>query len=188
MTHPIGAGGISRRMLLGGLAASACDGARAPCVAQPKVPRGCGNADCNQREDHCQLPARPARCDAVRRSRVSRRLGAFVANEDFGGWSGLVMEADGRSLLSYFRRRLLAACRCRLCGRQAGGLAGARLGSLRALRGRSLRDKREQDAEALTLVDGSLERGTLLIGFERLHRIGRFEDPRRTDRSRRPNI
>jgi hypothetical protein len=38
-----------------------------------------------------------------------------------------------------------------------------------------LRDKREQDAEAVTLIDGSLERGTLLIGFERVHRIGRFE-------------
>ena len=28
--------------------------------------------------------------------------------------------------------------------------------------------------KALTLLDGTLQRGTLLIGFERLHRIGRF--------------
>ena len=40
------------------------------------------------------------------------------------------------------------------------GLARARIGPLLALRGRPLRDKREQDAEALTLLDGSLDRGT----------------------------
>ena len=54
------------------------------------------------------------------------------------------------------------------------GLARARIGPLLAVGGRLLRDKREQDAEALALLDGSLERGTLLIGFERVHRVGRF--------------
>ena len=32
----------------------------------------------------------------------------------------------------------------------------------------------EQDAEGVTLLDGTLQRGTLLISFERLHRVGRF--------------
>ena len=41
-------------------------------------------------------------------------------------------------------------------------------------RGAQSRVVREQDAEAVTLLDGTLQRGTLLIGFERLHRIGRF--------------
>ena len=54
-------------------------------------------------------------------------------------------------------------------------ITNARLGPLLAVGGGPLRDKREQDAEAIALVDGTLARGTLLVGFERVHRIGRFE-------------
>jgi hypothetical protein len=59
-------------------------------------------------------------------------------------------------------------------GGRPAGLKNARLGPLLAARGRPLKDKREKNAEALALLDGSLSNGTLLIGFERLHRIGRF--------------
>ena len=31
----------------------------------------------------------------------------------------------------------------------------------------------------LTLLEGTLQHGTLLIGFERHHRIDRYPDPRR---------
>ena len=55
------------------------------------------------------------------------------------------------------------------------GLASALVGPLLDQQGRPLLDKRDQDAELIALVDGSIERGTLLIGFERRHRIGRAE-------------
>ena len=53
-------------------------------------------------------------------------------------------------------------------------MTNARLGPLLAADGQPLESKREQDAEGVTLLDGNLTRGTLLVSFERLHRIGRF--------------
>jgi hypothetical protein len=59
-------------------------------------------------------------------------------------------------------------------GRRPSGLTRARLGPLLDKGGQPLRNKVEQDAEAATLIDGTLQRGTLLIGFERHHRIERY--------------
>ena len=40
--------------------------------------------------------------------------------------------------------------------------------------GKALDKKRDLDAEAIALAEGNFTRGTVLIGFERNHRIGRF--------------
>lgn len=94
---------------------------------------------------------------------------------DFGGWSGLAMSEDGKRLLAVSDAGSWMSAEVRYDKEGApAALKHARIGTLRALSGRPLRAKREQDAEALTLLDGSLEGGTVLIGFERLHRIGRF--------------
>ena len=55
------------------------------------------------------------------------------------------------------------------------GLEGVRLGPIRAKSGEVLTRKRNSDAEGLTLVSGTPEQGTVLISFERKHRIGRFD-------------
>jgi hypothetical protein len=92
----------------------------------------------------------------------------------FGGWSGLVMEADGSRLLAISDvGGWLTADMTYQAGRPTG-LTRARLGPLLSSRGRPLQNKREQDAEGAALLDGTLSNGTLLISFERLHRIGRF--------------
>ena len=92
----------------------------------------------------------------------------------FGGWSGLIMAPDGSKLLSISDvGGWLTADVAYQDGRPAG-LKNARLGSLLSRSGRPLRNKREKDAEGVTLLDGSLTNGTLLVSFERLHRIGRF--------------
>lgn len=54
------------------------------------------------------------------------------------------------------------------------GISKGRIGPLRALRGRVLDRKRDLDAESLTLLSGNLTRGSVLVGFERNHRIGVF--------------
>jgi hypothetical protein len=95
-------------------------------------------------------------------------------SENFGGWSGLVMEADGKSLLAISDVGSWMTAEVVYDGSRPKGLARARLGPLLGSRGQPLEIKRDQDAEGITLLDGSLQRGTLLIGFERLHRIGRF--------------
>jgi hypothetical protein len=92
----------------------------------------------------------------------------------FGGWSGLVMEPDGRRLLAISDVGGWLTADVAYDGSRPTGLKNARLGPLLAARGRPLRDKREKDAEGVTLLDGSLSNGTLLVSFERLHRIGRF--------------
>jgi hypothetical protein len=116
--------------------------------------------------------AQPAKGFAGLKFRSGVRLTSPAAQ--FGGWSGLVLDSDGSKLLavsdlgnwfsadiSYDHDRMVA-------------LKAARIGPLKSLRGEVLGGKREQDAEALVLVEGTLASGTLLIGFERQHRIGRF--------------
>ena len=55
-----------------------------------------------------------------------------------------------------------------------GALTRARLGPLIGQDGRLLERKVERDSESATLVEGTLRKGTLLIGFERHHRIDRY--------------
>jgi hypothetical protein len=176
MTDPMRTGSITRRMLLGGLAASACVGGAPRLLAQPQEARERAGSPIaiNARDIASFQPGRP---ETKRFGDLEFRGGVVLSspNEDFGGWSGLVMAADGRSLLAVSDAGSWLRADVAYAGARPTGLTNARLGSLRTLRGGALRAKREQDAEALTLVEGSLERGTLLIGFERLHRIGRFE-------------
>ena len=97
------------------------------------------------------------------------------SDRDFGGWSGLVVGENGSALFSVSDAGSWLSADIRYQAGRPAGLAKARMGTLSALSGRALEAKREQDAEALTLLDGTLEQGTLAIGFERLHRIGRFQ-------------
>lgn len=94
---------------------------------------------------------------------------------NFGGLSGLVMETDGRALLAVSDKGAWLSAGVAYDGERPARLTNARMGPLLAVGSRSLRNKREQDAEAVALLAGTLTRGTILIGFERAHRIGRFE-------------
>jgi hypothetical protein len=97
------------------------------------------------------------------------------SDTDFGGWSGLIVGDNGDQVFAVSDAgSWLSADIAYEAGRPVR-LTNAFIGPLAALSGRSLEAKREQDAEAVTLLDGTLARGTLAIGFERLHRIGRFQ-------------
>jgi hypothetical protein len=85
------------------------------------------------------------------------------------------MDANGRSLLAISDVGVWMSADVTYDGDRPAKFERARIGPLRGPRGRVLRYKREQDAEALTLVEGTIGRGIVLIGFERVHRIGRFE-------------
>jgi len=176
MNYPIGAGGLSRRVVLGGLAATACMAGSPRIDAQTEGPGEALDAPIaiNARPIAHFQPGRP---DIKRFGDLEFRGGLVLSSpsEHFGGLSGLVMEADGRSLLSVSDVGSWLRADVAYEGNRPAGLGRGRIGALHAVGGRSLRDKREQDAESVTLVDGTLERGTLLIGFERVHRIGRFE-------------
>ena len=97
------------------------------------------------------------------------------ASTHFGGWSGLLVEADGNSLFAVSDVGSWLTASIKYEGTRPVGLTDARLGPILDARGQVLANKREQDAESLALVEGTLTRGSVLIGFERHHRIARFE-------------
>jgi len=178
MAHANGTGGLTRRTLLGGLAASAITGA---AVLPQSAAQDSSNAP--ERPRPIDIEARPI-AHFLRSNPNERRFGVLEfrgglvltsSSRDFGGWSGLVMDAGGRSLLSVSDAGSWLTADLVHEGERPVRVTNARLGPLLALGGSPLRDKREQDAESVALVDGTLARGTLLVGFERVHRVGRFE-------------
>lgn len=95
------------------------------------------------------------------------------SSAEFGGWSGLVVSEDGRRLLAISDRGSWMLADIVAEGGRPRGLDNAILGEIAGLGGQSLRG-RDKDAESVTLLEGTLARGTVLISFERNHRIGRF--------------
>jgi hypothetical protein len=173
-----GPASLNRRRLLGSLAGAGCalvlpmlaaaqDNDAPPLPAAP---------------ERIEIDARPiphfqrGRPDVKRFGRLEYRGGLVLTSPSpsFGGWSGLVMAPDGSKLLSI--SDVGGWLTTEVAYQDAGpiGLRNARLGPLLSARGHALKDKRERDAEGVTLLDGSLAKGTLLVSFERLHRIGRF--------------
>ncbi len=171
---------LTRRSLLGGLggglaAAGACGASLwRTAAAKDDAPNEPLAIEVKARALPHFQPSKPG---ANRFGDLEYRGGLVLTSpsEHFGGWSGLVMDADGMRLLAVSDVGTWMSANVTYGDNGApAGLTQARIGPLLALSGRLLRDKREQDAESVALLDGSLEHGTLLIGFERVHRIGRF--------------
>lgn len=112
----------------------------------------------------------------MRFGRLEWRGGLVLTSPDqnFGGWSGLVMDPDGRKLLAVSDAGSWMMAEVEYDGVRPKGLRLARLGSLLGAGGRPLPRERDRDAEGMVLLDGTLASGAVLISFERLHRIGRF--------------
>jgi hypothetical protein len=91
---------------------------------------------------------------------------------NFGGWSGLVVGDDGKTLLAISDSGVWMTGRIVYDGTHPAGIADARLGPLRN-RGGALSGK-DRDAESIALETGTLERGSVLVSFERRHRIVRY--------------
>jgi hypothetical protein len=93
---------------------------------------------------------------------------------NFGGWSGLVLDADAKSFLAISDAGLWMTGRLVFDGNRPGGIADARLGPLLNRQGAPL-GRGFRDAEALALASGTLERGSVLVAFEGRHRIERYD-------------
>lgn len=96
-------------------------------------------------------------------------------SENFGGWSGLAVDAKGETLVAVSDAGTWLTASIIRDGQRPKGLANVRLGPLEALGGKPLRRSRDRDAEALAVVEGDVTRGRLLIAFEQNHRIGVFD-------------
>jgi hypothetical protein len=171
---------LTRRALLGGLAASACVTGYPVVASQEERPGNSVTGAHSIEVRGSALPHfQPSRPDLRRFGGLEYRGGLVLSSSssDFGGWSGLVIDADGRRFLSVsdLGHWLSAGIEYASPNGPPSAVVRARIGDLRGLRGRALVNKAEQDAESVALLDGTLERGTLLIGFERVHRIARCE-------------
>lgn len=92
----------------------------------------------------------------------------------FGGWSGLITDGDARSFFAISDTGVWMTGRIAYDGIHPSGIENARLGPVLNARGRPLTRSRDQDSEAVALESGTLDRGSLLIAFERRHRIERY--------------
>jgi hypothetical protein len=112
----------------------------------------------------------------TRFGRLSFRGGLVLTSNEksFGGWSGLCLEPDGRRLFAVSDDGHWLSGEIAYAGTAPSGITHARFGTISASSGRELTRKRDADSEAVALLEGNLTRGTVLISFERLHRIGRF--------------
>jgi hypothetical protein len=164
---------LTRRKLLGGLAAAG---------AGLTVTLPASRAEVVLAETQSiDIEARPITSFA--RSETKRRFGELEfrggllltsPSPHFGGLSGIVTDPAGRKFLMLSDRGAWLSAELSYEGESPVRFSSARIGPMETLGGRSLKNKREQDAESLALLDGTLDRGTVVVGFERLHRIGRY--------------
>jgi hypothetical protein len=94
--------------------------------------------------------------------------------KEFGGYSALALAPDGRRFVALSDEGTWLVGDIAYDGARPKGIVNTRVGPLVGLKGRALNSKRDLDAESLALLEGTLGQGTVLIGFERNHRIGRF--------------
>jgi hypothetical protein len=179
MADLIASSRFSRRRVLTALAAAAAVGVAVPMHARAEDDKGSAPA----KAEAIEITARPiahferGRPDVKRFGDLEFRGGLVLTSpsKDFGGWSDLIVEADGNSLFAVSDVGAWLAADIKYDGTRPVGLTNARIGPMLTVKGRPLEDKREGDAESLALVEGNLTRGSVVIGFERLHRLGRFE-------------
>lgn len=96
-------------------------------------------------------------------------------HKNFGGWSGLVIEQDGRRFLSVSDAGAWMTGEITYDGEAPSGIAQARIGPLLSLDGRNLQKGKDRDAESVALVSGNLDSASLLVGFEQNARIARYD-------------
>ena len=92
----------------------------------------------------------------------------------FGGYSGLLVSADGRELLAVSDAGGWLKARIDYAGVRPEGLSAASIGSMLARDGKPLRRNREIDAEDLALLSGSLDNGEILVAYEQKNRLVRY--------------
>jgi hypothetical protein len=101
-------------------------------------------------------------------------LNLYAKTRHFGGYSGIAIDATGRSLLAISDAGAWMRATLDYDGRRLRGLSDVVLGPMLGADGKPLRDQADRDAEGMTLVDGDTRQGTAYVSFELKHRIVRY--------------
>ena len=148
-----------------------------PAVSEPKPdPNGLAVGPINVEAriiDHFDK----SRPDRRRFGKLEWRGGLVLGSpsSNFGGWSGLAIDPDGRRFVAVSDAGTWLTAEILYSGVRPTAVRGAKMGPLTASGARGSMRERDRDAEAVSLAEGTVSRGSLLISFERNHRIGRFK-------------
>lgn len=93
----------------------------------------------------------------------------------FGGWSGLILADDGKSLLAISDAGTWMSGEIVYDGDRPKGLGSVRIGPTQGPSGANLTAGRDRDSEGIALAGGTLAKGTAYVSFERNARIGLYE-------------
>lgn len=92
----------------------------------------------------------------------------------FGGFSGLVVDDEARSFLAISDTGVWMTGRIAYADDRPSAIENARLGPLLTPDGSPIKRSIARDSEAVTLETGTLQKGTVLVSFERQPRIVRY--------------
>ena len=98
-------------------------------------------------------------------------LNLYAKSRHFGGFSGLVIDPSGDSILAVSDAGTWMRADLTYNGRYLKGLSNATLGPVLGTDGKPLRSDADRDLEALSLSSGDTHKGSAYLGFERKHRI-----------------
>jgi hypothetical protein len=96
-------------------------------------------------------------------------------NRNFGGWSGLVIDPDGKNFTTVSDSGVWLTGTLTYANGAPSAITNARIGPLLALDGRNLKRGRDKDAEALAIVSGTAHQGAMLVAFEQNSRFARYD-------------
>jgi hypothetical protein len=96
-------------------------------------------------------------------------------NKNFGGWSGLALDANGLDFITVSDAGAWMTGRIAYSGTRPSGIDNARMGPMLLQDGQPLKRNRDRDAEAVALLSGSVTNGTVLVAFEQNSRIARYD-------------
>ena len=98
-------------------------------------------------------------------------LNLYAKSRHFGGFSGLVIDPSGDSILAVSDAGIWMRADLSYNGKYLNGLSNATLGPVLGVNGKPLRTNAERDSEALALASGDTRNGSAYVGFEVKHRI-----------------
>jgi hypothetical protein len=96
-------------------------------------------------------------------------------NRNFGGWSGLVIDPDGKKFTSVSDSGVWLTGTLNYANGAPSAITDARIGPLLALDGKNLKRGRDKDAEALAIISGTAHEGAMLVAFEQNSRFARYD-------------
>ncbi len=165
---------MRRAALFGASGAAALLAALGACATE--VPAASGLPDAIA-VSYDAIPLSPSDPKEKRVGRLVYRGGIEISSDDarFGGWSGLIVSADGKTMLSqsdqahWLRARLIYDAKGNL-----SGIGDAQLADMQNLDGKPMAGK-EGDAEGLTPLVPNDTGGKVAVSFERNARIWLYD-------------